>query len=98
MACNSFTAHLLELTESNLIHIVTTVALARSHPPRENEAWAIGDLTMRNLNWVLTLSGLLVAVLFFTLLWGMWFVPRSLSYGVAARFDALPKNDNEFAD
>lgn len=52
---------------------------------------------MRNMNWVLTVSGLLVVVLFLTLLAGTWFRPRSLSYGVEARFDALPKNDNEFA-
>jgi hypothetical protein len=50
---------------------------------------------VRNFNWVLTLSGLLVAVLFFTLLGGMFFLPRSLSYSVEARFDALPKTDNE---
>jgi len=59
--------------------------------------WALGDFTMRNLNWVLTLSGLLVAVLFFTCVGGICFLPRSLSYGVEARFDALPKNDNELA-
>jgi hypothetical protein len=58
---------------------------------------AIGDLAMRNMNWVLTLSGLLVVVLFLTLLAGTLFLPRSVVYGVEARFDALPKSDNEFA-
>ena len=50
---------------------------------------------MRNLSWVLTLSGFMVAGLFVSLLGATLFIPKSTVYAVQARFNSLPSNDQQ---
>jgi hypothetical protein len=50
---------------------------------------------MRNLNWALTLSALMAAGLFVSLLGAMLFIPKSTVYSVQARFHSLPSDDHE---